>query len=86
MRRFMYPLAILWLLLFSLVIAIDNPLVELEPVPRNVWDTGFDKRDNNSSPVALLDHETFVWSSSNSMSLHFPISYKEHYANQGILC
>ena len=67
MYRLVYrivTLRLLLLLLLQLATAMDNPIVELEPVRREIWDTGFSKRDNISADgqVQLLDHETFVWS------------------------
>jgi hypothetical protein len=66
MRRFLVSFALLWL--FSAVIAVDNHLIDLQPLPRHAWDRdALHKRDDPAGSVALQDHEQFMWTSGNGI-------------------
>ncbi|KAL4898655.1 hypothetical protein BDV59DRAFT_206929 [Aspergillus ambiguus] len=63
MSRLSIVLATLGLIL-QLCAAFPTP-AELTRVPRHVWDTEIDKRDESASSIALADHEKFVWASTD---------------------
>jgi hypothetical protein len=63
MRRFLFSFALLWLC-SAAVAAIANELIDLEPLPRHVWDKdALRKRQDAAGSVMLQDHEQFMWTS-----------------------
>ncbi|EBA27300.1 uncharacterized protein AFUA_2G00270 [Aspergillus fumigatus Af293] len=64
MRQSLVLLALTWLL--NAVIAVENDLIDLQPLARHVWDKdALRKRDDPAGSVALQDHEQFMWTSGN---------------------
>lgn len=67
MRQSLVLLALTWLL--NAVIAVENDLIDLQPLARHVWDKdALRKRDDPAGSVALQDHEQFMWTSGNGIS------------------
>jgi hypothetical protein len=67
MRQSLLLFALSWLL--GAVIAVENNLIDLQPLPRHAWDKdALHKRDDPAGSVALQDHEQFMWTSGNGNS------------------
>ena len=73
MKCFIFSFAIIWLL--QLVRASEY--VELEPIPRHLWDKSIQKRDDAAQAaepanITLGDHEQVLWTNPPNSELCHP--------------
>ncbi|KAI9369062.1 hypothetical protein BJX61DRAFT_180761 [Aspergillus egyptiacus] len=80
MPQFGWILASLWLL--SQLVSALPASPELFRVPRHVWDTSTVRRDEDASSITPVDHEEFVWASTDEPNKKAVVVSMVAYAKQ----